>query len=119
MISFMEANSKYLLKDSLQRTKARVLVIVGDKERPIMKKSANLIHKKIKGSRIETLPNYYHGEFSINHPQQYIAAINELIANKDRNLKSKSVSNTETKFEDKQIRLKEKNRTNTKFLDER
>ena len=99
MISFMEANSKYLLKDSLQRTKARVLVIVGDKERPIMKKSANLIHQKIKGSRIETLPNYYHGEFSINHPQQYIAAINKLISNKDRNLKSKSVSNTETKFE--------------------
>ena len=41
MISFMEANSKYLLKDSLQRTKARVLVIVGDKERTIMKRTAN------------------------------------------------------------------------------
>ena len=117
MISFMEANSKYLLKDSLQETKAKVLVIVGDKERPIIKKSANLIHQKIKGSRIEILPNYYHGDFSINHPQQYIVAINELIVNKNRNSKNKSVSNTETKFEDKQTRLK--NRTNTNFLDER
>ena len=113
----MEANSKYLLKDSLQETKAKVLVIVGDKERPIIKKSANLIHQKIKGSKIEILPNYYHGDFSINHPQQYIVAINELIVNKNRNLKNKSVSNTETRFEDKQTRLK--NRTNTNFLDER
>lgn len=112
MISFMEANSKYLLKDSLQETKAKVLVIVGDKERPIIKKSANLIHQKIKGSKIEILPNYYHGDFSINHPQQYIVAINELIVNKNRNSKNKSVSNTETRFEDKQTRLK--NRTNTK-----
>ena len=117
MISFMEANSKYLLKDSLQETKAKVLVIVGDKERPIIKKSANLIHQKIKGSKIEILPNYYHGDFSINYPQQYIVAINELIVNKNRNSKNKSVSNTETKFEDKQTRLK--NRTNTNFLDER
>ena len=99
MIAFMEANSKYLLKDSLQETKAKVLVIIGDKERPIIKKSANLIHQKIKGSKIEILPNYYHGDFSIN-----LVAINELIVNKNRNSKNKSVSNTETKFEDKQTR---------------
>lgn len=119
MIAFMEANSKYKIKDSLQNTKAKVLVVVGDKERPIMKKSASIIHQKINESRMEVLPNYYHGDFSINNPQQYVIAINELIANRDRILKSKSVSNTETKFESKQIQLEERNRTNTKFLDER
>ena len=80
MIAFMEANSKYEIKDSLSSTKAKVLVVVGDKERPIMKKSASIIHKKINGSRIKVLPNYYHGDFSINNPQQYVKAINELIA---------------------------------------
>ena len=119
MIAFMEANSKYKIKDSLQNTKAKVLVVVGDKERPIMKKSASIIHQKINESRMEVLPNYYHGDFSINNPQQYVIAINELIANRDRILKSKSVSNTGTKFESKQIQLEERNRTNTKFLDER
>src|SRR5699024_1707642 len=88
-----------------------------EKEDMISFMEANLIHQKIKGSKIEILPNYYHGDFSINHPQQYIVAINELIVNKNRNSKNKSVSNTETKFEDKQTRLK--NRTNTNFLDER
>ena len=48
MIAFMEANSKYEIKDSLSSTKAKVLVVVGDKERPIMKKSASIIHQKIK-----------------------------------------------------------------------
>lgn len=119
MIAFMEANSKYKIKDSLQNTKAKVLVVVGDKERPIMKKSASIIHQKIDGSRIEVLPNYYHGDFSINNPQQYVIAINELIANRNRNLKSKSFYNTETKSENEQIQLEERNRTDTKFLDER
>jgi len=83
MIAFMEANSKYEIKDSLQNTKARVLVIVGDKEKTIMKKSANIIQQKIKESKIEVIPNYYHGDLSINNPQQYINSINELITNRD------------------------------------
>lgn len=84
-----------------------------------MKKSASTTHQKINGSRIEVLPNYYHGDFSINNPQQYVMAINELIANRNRNLKSKSFDNTKTKSENEQIQLEERNRTNTKFLDER
>ncbi|MCR5186905.1 MAG: alpha/beta hydrolase [Clostridia bacterium] len=79
MIAFMEANSRYEIKDSLQNTKARVLVIVGGKERPIMKKSANIINEKIRTSRIEILLNYSHGELSINNPVQYICIMNELI----------------------------------------
>ena len=67
----------------------------------------------------KVLPNYYHGDFSINNPQQYVMAINELIANRNRNLKSKSFDNTKTKSENEQRQLEERNRTNTKFLDER
>lgn len=79
MIAFMEANSKYTVKDTLQSTRAKVLIVAGSKERSIIKKSADIIHQKIKESRIEILSNYYHGEFSINNPQQYVTAINKLI----------------------------------------
>lgn len=81
MIAFMEANSKYKIKDTLQDTKARVLVVVGNKERPIMKKSANMINEKIRASRMEIIPKYSHGELSINNPDRYISIINELISN--------------------------------------
>ena len=84
MIAFMEANSKYEIRNSLQNTKAKVLVVVGDKERSIMKKSAGIIQHKINESRMEVLPNYYHGDFSINNPEQYVIAINELIANRNK-----------------------------------
>lgn len=80
MIAFMEANSNYKIKDSLQNTQARVLVAAGAKERPVMKKSAHIIHQKIKNSRIEIFPDFYHGDFSINNPQQYINAVNKLLS---------------------------------------
>ena len=46
MIAFMEANSKYEIKDTLQDTKARVLVIVGEKERPIKVSATEKSDKK-------------------------------------------------------------------------
>ena len=119
MISFMEANSKYLLKDSLQRTKARVLVIVGDKERPIMKKSANKIHQMINGSRLLILPNYYHGDFSINHPQEYVDMINELVVDRNKEAEGKKITDIEVNIENTGLPLKHKNRDNSKSLDER
>lgn len=120
MIAFMEANSKYEIKDSLKNTNAKVLVVVGDKERPIMKKSASLIHQKINESRIEILPNYYHGEFSINNPQQYVVAINELIANRKKQIKSELEGNVGTNnLEKAKIQLEERSKTKIKSLDER
>ena len=79
MIAFMEANSKYEIKDTLKNTKAKVLVVVGKKERSIMKKSANMINRKIETSMIEIIPNYSHGELSINNPEHYVSMINELV----------------------------------------
>ena len=96
MIAFMEANSKYEIKDTLQDTKARVLVIVGEKERPIMKKSADKINEKIGTSSIEVIPNYFHGELSINNPDRYISIMNELIAEKETKLNEVVVNNRNT-----------------------
>lgn len=79
MISFMQANANYEIKNSLSNTKTKALIVVGDKERKIMKKSAELISQKIKDSKTIILSNYYHGDLSINHPKEYIDMIEELI----------------------------------------
>ena len=79
MISFMQANANYEIKNSLSNTKTKALIVVGDKERKIMKKSAELINQKIKNSKTIILSNYYHGDLSINHPRKYIDIIEELI----------------------------------------
>ena len=89
MIAFMEANSKYEIKSSLKDTDAKVVVVVGDKERAIMKKSAQKIHQTISGSEFLTLPNYYHGDFSINHPQEYVDMLNKIVGDKKKNQMTK------------------------------
>ena len=89
MIAFMEANSKYEIKSSLKDTDAKVVVVVGDKERAIMKKSAQKIHQTISGSDFLTLPNYYHGDFSINHPQEYVDMLNKIVGDKKKNQMTK------------------------------
>lgn len=119
MIAFMEANSKYEIKDSLQNAEAKVVVAVGDKERPIMKKSANKIHQMINGSRLLILPNYYHGDFSINHPQEYVDMINELVVNRNKEAEGKKITDIEVNIENTGLPLKHKNRDNSKSLDER
>lgn len=71
-IMFMKSNSAYHAKPGLAFCQAKTLVIVGGKERPIMKKSAKMIHALIPSSEIITVRNYYHGELSINHADQYV-----------------------------------------------
>ncbi len=79
MIAFMEANSKYEIKCSLQDTDAKVVVVVGNKEKTIMKKSAQKIHQTISGSEFLILQNYYHGDFSINHSQEYVDMVDKIV----------------------------------------
>lgn len=90
MIAFMEANLKYEIKSSLKDTGAKVVVVVGDKERHIIKKSARKIHQTIIGSELLTLPKYYHGEFSINHPQKYIEMLTIFVNDKKQTLNNKT-----------------------------
>ncbi|MDE5741029.1 MAG: alpha/beta hydrolase [Oscillospiraceae bacterium] len=79
MIAFMKANSSYKLKAGLSGCKAKVLILVGEKERPVMKKSAITIHEKIPYSSLEILNGCYHGELSINHADEYADKIKKLL----------------------------------------
>lgn len=75
MIAFLLANSEYEIKQSLDECQAKVLVLVGGKEANIMKKSAEIIHKRISNSSLEIMSGYYHGDLSINHSDLYIEKI--------------------------------------------
>lgn len=86
MIKFLEESSNYCIKNSLQDTNSRVLIIVGDKEKSIMKKSAILINEIIPNSEIEVIPNYCHGDLSINHPDEYIELFNKLLEDNSKKL---------------------------------
>ena len=79
MISFLRANSSYKLKDTITGCQAKTLILVGGKEQKIMKMSAELLSKKINKSTLEILPQYHHGDLSINHNMEYVEKLLQLI----------------------------------------
>lgn len=79
LISFLEANALYALKEPIKNCTAKVHVLIGEKENRVMRKSAEIIHKAIPDSTLQILPGLYHGEFSINHGNAYADKIREII----------------------------------------
>ena len=81
MISFLRENSDYKLKNGIEECRTKTLILVGGRESNIMKKSAEILHKRIPNSSLEILPEYYHGDLSLNHSELYIQKIFSLITN--------------------------------------
>lgn len=79
MIAFLMANSNYRVKETLADCEAKALVLVGSKEQSIMKKSAQKITDCLPIARLEIMKNYYHGDISINHSEQYAEKLLQLI----------------------------------------
>ncbi|MDD3430388.1 MAG: alpha/beta hydrolase [Oscillospiraceae bacterium] len=75
LINITLSNGTYALQDAICATKAKVLVIVGEKELGIMKKSARLLHQKIPNSRLFVAVKQKHGEWSLRHTSEYIQQI--------------------------------------------
>ncbi|MEG3029453.1 MAG: alpha/beta hydrolase [Oscillospiraceae bacterium] len=78
LINITVSNGNYALKPSVAHTQAKVLILVGEKEIGVMKRSAELLHQTIKGSKLYIAPKYKHGEISLAHPNQYIEQLEEL-----------------------------------------
>ena len=72
LINITLSNGNFNLKNSISNTKAKILVIVGDKELSIMKKSAKRLHELIADSELYNAPNLGHGEISQLYPEQYV-----------------------------------------------
>ena len=75
MTAILTANQLYSLKDSVKDTQAKVYVFAGSKETGQIKRSAELIHRTIPNSGSEFMEGMYHGDFSINHSEDYARRI--------------------------------------------
>lgn len=75
MIAFMQANTSYRIKDEIKNCAADVHIFYGEKEKRGIKKSAKTISDSIPHSSLTELPDMYHGEFSINHSQEYAETV--------------------------------------------
>jgi len=80
LINITLSNGNYDLKNDIANTKSKVLIIVGEKELGIMKKSATKLNNTINGSELYIAPAMGHGEISLMHPQKYVKIIKEFFA---------------------------------------
>ncbi|MDO4733347.1 MAG: alpha/beta hydrolase [Bacillota bacterium] len=80
LLAFSIANSNYRLKDTLAACKAKALILAGGRESAIMKKSARIIAGLLPAARLELMKNYFHGELSLNHPEEYTEKLLQLIS---------------------------------------
>ena len=79
MIAFMKANTSYSLKESIRNTSAEVHVFVGEKETGEILRSADAICQALPSCKLHRVPGLRHGEFSLNHADQYADAIRRII----------------------------------------
>ena len=77
MIAFMKASTAYALKPESGKSAAEVHVYFGEKETGEIRRSAEAICQ-LSGCRLHALPGLYHGEFSINHADDYAAAVRQI-----------------------------------------
>ena len=81
MIAFLLANTSYTLKQSIKDTKADICICCGERETREIKRSAERIKEYLPNASVVELSGMVHGEFSINHAEDYIKAIRSLSDN--------------------------------------
>lgn len=79
MIAFLKASTSYRLKDSIKKSNADMHIYFGEKETRVIKRSAVLIRETANVSSLTELPDMFHGDFSINHPLDFVNAINRIV----------------------------------------
>ena len=79
MIAFMKASTSYTLKESFSKNDSQVFVLAGKKENRTVLYSAELICRSHKKSKKILMDNYYHGDFSINHANEYVEFIKRIL----------------------------------------
>ena len=79
MIAFLKANTAYKMKPGLQKCRSQVRSVVGAKEEKRMLYSAQRVHEMLRESTLETKKSLFHGEYSINYPDLYVADLYGMI----------------------------------------
>lgn len=78
MIAFLRANTSYTLKESVKNSTADVRIYYGEKETRAIKRSAQRIKEMLPTATVIELKGMVHGDFSINHAEDYVKAIRSL-----------------------------------------
>lgn len=73
LITMTQSNGNYSIPKTLENTNAKSLILVGEKELGIMKKSAFLLNKTIPVSTLMVIKDSGHGEISLKDSKKYIA----------------------------------------------
>jgi len=79
MIAFMKESTSYTLKKSFSDAESKIFVIAGKRENQVIKKSAEIIYHANHNCIKNIINGYYHGEFSINHAEEYVTYIRKNI----------------------------------------
>nr|MCR5674643.1 alpha/beta hydrolase [Lachnospiraceae bacterium] len=74
----LKANTAYALKDSFKESSAIIHVYVGEKENRVILRSADSICRMLPSCELHRMEGLRHGEFSINHVDQYANAIRQI-----------------------------------------
>ena len=80
LINITLSNSNYRLKSTISNTKSKVLIIAGEKELGVMKKSASALNKAIPKSKLNIVLKLRHGELSLVYPLEYVRTIKSFFA---------------------------------------
>lgn len=80
LINIIISNGTYKLKKDVINTSAKVLIIVGEKEISLMKKSATELNKRIENSKLYIAAKMGHGDISLNHPTEYVEILENLFS---------------------------------------
>ncbi len=79
MIAFMRANTSFALKESFNASSAEIHVYVGEKENRAIQRSAETICRMRPACKLHRLNGLRHGEFSINHADQFANAVRHIL----------------------------------------
>lgn len=77
LINMTLSNGSYDLKSTISNTKANVMIMVGNKEIGIMRKSGKRLKEAIPRSELLILPDMGHGEISLLYPGRYVELISK------------------------------------------
>ncbi len=81
MAALLRSSAAYGLKDSLPGCGAALHVFTGARETSVIRRSGELLSKRVPGAAWMELPGLYHGEFSLSHPRDYAETLRKLLSN--------------------------------------
>lgn len=77
------SNAGYNIKPGISQTHAKALVIAGEKELNIMRKSAKALCDYIPDSTLHIAENMGHGELSLKHIDQFVDLIKQFLSERE------------------------------------